>query len=168
MKKKRRKRELTVKQLKTIASIISICFFIGVIIMDISHVGFNNMEGVILERIGYYVILLMFTILIYYWILDLGKVSIKEWKEEDNKIKAEIMEMLSKTEFKEVSFQIKDPESSVEMLMDILEAEECKFYAKFDEGRDGIIIKCIDKHGDEVYSDMIRNGFYFLSFFKVS
>ncbi len=170
MKKKRRKRELTVKQVKTIASIISICFFLGVIIIDVSHVDFNNIniENAILERIGYYIILLMGTILIYRLILIFGKVPKKEWEEEDYKIRAEIMEMLSKTEFKEVSFQIKDPESSVEMLMDILAAEGCKFYAKFDDEKDGIIIKCIDKRGEKIYENIIKNGLYFKKFFKVS
>ena len=167
MKTKRRKRELTAKQVKTIASIISICFFLVVVIIDISHVDFNSM-GVVYEKIGMYIILLMFAMLIYYFILGVGKVPIKELEEEDYKIRAEIMEMLSKTKFKKVDFQIKDPESSVEMLLDILAAEGCEFYAKFDEEQDGIIIKCVDKHGDVVYRDIIRNGYYFLSFFKVS
>ena len=170
MKRKRRKGELTVKQVKTIASIISICLFLGVVIMGIYHGDFNSnsLEDVILERLGYYIILLMGIIFIYRLILILGKVPIRELEEEDYKIRAEIMEMLSKTEFKEVSFQIKDPESSVEMLMDILEAEGCKFYAKFDDEEDGIILKCIDKRGEKIYQDTIRNGFYFKTFFKVS
>ena len=167
MKKKRRKKELTVKQVKIIARIISVCFFICVIIADIIFTDYYSTYG-LYERIAYYTLFLMLTILVYQLIFMLGKGDIKEWKEEDYKVRTEIMEMLSKTEFKKVGFQIKDPESSVEMLLDILMAEGCEFYAKFDEERDGIIIKCIDKHGDEVYSDIIKNGLYFKKFFKVS
>lgn len=170
MKRKRRKRELTVKQVKTIAFIVSVCIFLGTVIMDIYHRDFNSnsIENVVIEQLGMYIILLIGAMSFYQLILIIGKVPIKELKEEDYEIRTEIMEMLSKTEFKEVSFQIKDPESSVEMLMDILEAEGCKFYAKFDDEEDGIILKCIDKSGEKIYQDTIKNGWYFKKFFKVS
>ena len=47
------------------------------------------------------------------------------------------------------------------MLKDILIAEGCKFYARLGDEEGEIIIQCIDKHGDIVYKDTIRNMWYF-------
>lgn len=165
MKTKRRKRELTAKQVKTIASIISIGIFLGAMIMDISHVKFNSIEFLIIERLGDYTLLLMFSIVIYDLILRLGKVPRKE---DDDKIRADIMEMLSKTDFKEVYFQLTSTDHATMMLLDILEKEQVKFYAKLAEDDEGIILQCIDKHGDMVHESKITNFSYFEKIFNVS
>ena len=167
MKRKRRKRELTVKQVRTIAFIISIGIFLGAIIMDISNVKLNSIEITeffIIERLGFYILLLMFSVVIYDLILIRGKVL----RKEDDKIRANIMEMLSKTDFKEVQFQLIATDSATMMLLDILEKEQVKFYAKLAKDNDEIIIQCIDKHNDMVHLSKITNFSYFEKFFKVS
>ncbi len=169
MKRKRRKRELTVKQVKTIAFIISIAFFLAIVINDI----FYQVKGIstsnIYERIFGYILFLMLAILIYVFICILLGGEEKIRREENHKVKAEIKEkMLSTTEFKKVSLQIEDPEIPKEMLMDILEEEGCEFYAKFDDKNDEIIIICINKQGKKIYEDTINDGLYFKKIFKVS
>ena len=169
MKEKRRKRELTVKQVKTIAFIISIAFFLAIVINDI----FYQVKGIstsnIYERIFGYILFLMLAILIYVFICILLGGEEKIRREENHKVKAEIKEkMLSTTEFKKVSLQIEDPEIPKEMLMDILEEEGCEFYAKFDDKNDEIIIICINKQGKKIYEDTINDGLYFKKIFKVS
>lgn len=169
MKEKRRKRELTVKQVKTIAFIISIAFFLAIVINDI----FYQVKGIstsnVYERIFGYILFLMLAILIYVFICILLGGEEKIRREENHKVKAEIKEkMLSTTEFKKVSLQIEDPEIPKEMLMDILEEEGCEFYAKFDDKNDEIIIICINKQGKKIYEDTINDGLYFKKIFKVS
>ena len=169
MKEKRRKRELTVKQVKTIAFIISIAFFLAIVINDI----FYQVKGIstsnVYERIFGYILFLMLAILIYVFICILLGSEEKIRREENHKVKAEIKEkMLSTTEFKKVSLQIEDPEIPKEMLMDILEEEGCEFYAKFDDKNDEIIIICINKQGKKIYEDTINDGLYFKKIFKVS
>lgn len=169
MKRKRRKRELTVKQVKTIAFIISIAFFLAIVINDI----FYQVKGIstsnVYERIFGYILFLMLAILIYVFICILLGGEEKIRREENHKVKAEIKEkMLSTTEFKKVSLQIEDPEIPKEMLMDILEEEGCEFYAKFDDKNDEIIIICINKQGKKIYEDTINDGLYFKKIFKVS
>lgn len=169
MKRKRRKRELTVKQVKTIAFIISIAFFLAIVINDIFYQGKGISTSNIYERIFGYILFLMLAILIHVFICTLLGGEEKIRSEENHKVKAEIKEkMLSTTEFKKVSLQIEDPERPIEMLMDILEEEECEFYAKFDDKNDEIIIICINKQGKKIYEDTINNGLYFKNFFKVS
>lgn len=168
MKRKRRKGESTVKKQKTIASIISICFFFGIIICDI--VGLVKKGGIstddIYTRIGGYILLLILAILLYLFVFCLLGGEEEMRKEQNRKIKAEIKEMLAEIEFKEVSLQNANSERPMEMLMDILEDEGYKFCARIDGNE--IIIKCTDKSGKTVYEDSISNGFYFKKFFKVS
>ena len=170
MKRKRRKGESTVKNQKTIASIISICFFFGIIIHDI--VGLIEKGGIsradIFTRIGGYILLLILAILLYLFVFSLLGGEEEMRKEQNREIKAEIKGMLSETEFKEVSLQNANSERPMEMLMDILEEEGCEFYAKFDDKNDEIIIICINKQGKKIYEDAISNGLYFKKFFKVS
>ena len=78
------------------------------------------------------------------------------------------MEKLSKTDFKEVQFQLIATDSATMMLLDILEKEQVKFYAKLAKDNDEIIIQCIDKHNDMVHLSKITNFSYFEKFFKVS
>lgn len=169
MKEKRRKRELTVKQVKTIAFIISIAFFLAIVINDIFYQGKGISTSNVYERIFGYILFLMLAILIYVFICILLGSEEKIRREENHKVKAEIKEkMLSTTEFKKVSLQIEDPEIPKEMLMDILEEEGCEFYAKFDDKNDEIIIICINKQGKKIYEDTINDGLYFKKIFKVS
>ena len=167
MKRKRRKGESTVKKVKIIASIISTCIFFGMIIWDI--VGLVEKGGIstadIYSRIGGYTLLLILAILLYLFIFCLLGGEEEMRKEQNRKIKAEMKEMLSETEFKEISLQNANSERPMEMLMDILENVGCKFYARIDCNE--IIIKCTDKSGKTVYEDAISNGFYFKKFFKV-
>lgn len=169
MKEKRRKRELTVKQVKTIAFIISIAFFLAIVINDIFYQAKGISTSNVYERIFGYILFLMLAILIYVFICILLGSEEKIRREENHKVKAEIKEkMLSTTEFKKVSLQIEDPEIPKEMLMDILEEEGCEFYAKFDDKNDEIIIICINKQGKKIYEDTINDGLYFKKIFKVS
>lgn len=168
MKRKRRKGESTVKKQKTIASIISICFFLVAITQDIfNRVSKGSIsENDVYAMISWYITFLIFAIVIYLFIFCLLGGEEEMRKEQNRKIKAEIKEMLSETEFKEVSLQNANSERPMEMLMDILEDEGYKFCARIDGNE--IIIKCTDKSGKTVYEDSISNGFYFKKFFKVS
>ena len=162
MNKKRRKKELTAMQLRKLATLISGIFLIVFIILGIIFV---SSRSDLLDNIFYYFSIVIATIALHTCILIFVKEPLKKLKEEE----LETLNILSKTEFKAINFrmrilpQYKDP---LNMLMEILNTEGCEFYAKIDNEK-GIIIKCIDKHGEEVYSDKIMNVLYFRRIFEV-
>lgn len=160
MKRKRRKRKLTAKQAKRIATIITAVYLIIAIISVIASKEQDKLYYMFVACGSAGVIWGLF----YIFILKGDKA---EYEEKTRKIEAELANILSKTEFKQVSFQMIPDTSAIEMLLNILEKEQAKFYARLAENNE-IILKCIDKHGDVVYLDKISNLHYFKKFFKVS
>ena len=156
MKRKRRKR---VAQAKKLSKFIIIVYLIIVVIALIRYTITNNHYGMnfIFEITGYSILLCMAGVMIYYTVYELV-IGPKKSKAE---ILEQITHKLSKTELVEIDFQIKNENSAIEMLKDILIAEGCKFYARLGDEEGEIIIQCIDKHGDIVYKDTIRNMWYF-------
>ena len=158
MEKKRRK--LTAEQAKRISTIVSVVYLIIAVIVGIVS---RNSEKL-------YYICVCFTVSLTIWtlmyIVILGGAK-KEKEEKNRQIGAELANILSRTEFKEVHFQMTPTDSAIIMLLDILEKEQVTFYAKLDENKD-IIIKCVDKHGDVVHLCRTSNFLYFKKFFKVS
>lgn len=160
MKKKRRKSGLTEKQVSRISTMIS-----AMILMITVIYGIVSRTGDIL----YYIAACMAAVVIWivmYVIVFKGHERASE--EENILIGAKLACVLSKTDFKEVQFQLTPTDSATMMLLDILEKEQVKFYARLVEDNDGIIIQCIDKHGDMVHLSKITNFSYFEKFFKVS
>ena len=159
MKRKRRKGELAAKDASRIAKIISFIFLMILFII------LFKARREILDYIVACMSAITLWIVIYILIFRGDK---KEFEEENILIGAKLASVLSKTDFKEVQFQLTPTDSATMMLLDILEKEQVKFYARLVEDNDGIIIQCIDKHGDMVHESKITNFSYFEKFFKVS
>ena len=159
MKRKRRKGELAAKDASRIAKIISFIFLMILFII------LFKARREILDYIVACMSAMTLWIVIYILIFRGDK---KEFEEENIRIGAKLASVLSKTDFKEVQFQLTPTDSATMMLLDILEKEQVKFYARLVEDNDGIIIQCIDKHGDMVHESKITNFSYFEKFFKVS
>ena len=159
MKRKRRKGELAAKDASRIAKIISFIFLMILFII------LFKARSEILDYIVACMSAITLWIVIYILIFRGDK---KEFEEENIRIGAKLASVLSKTDFKEVQFQLTPTDSATMMLLDILEKEQVKFYARLVEDNDGIIIQCIDKHGDMVHLSKITNFSYFEKFFKVS
>lgn len=159
MKRKRRKGELAAKDASRIAKIISFIFLMILFII------LFKARREILDYIVACMSAMTLWIVIYILIFRGDK---KEFEEENILIGAKLASVLSKTDFKEVQFQLTPTDSATMMLLDILEKEQVKFYARLVEDNDGIIIQCIDKHGDMVHESKITNFSYFEKFFKVS
>ena len=159
MKRKRRKGELAAKDASRIAKIISFIFLMILFII------LFKARSEILDYIVACMSAITLWIVIYILIFRGDK---KEFEEENIQIGAKLASVLSKTDFKEVQFQLTPTDSATMMLLDILEKEQVKFYARLVEDNDGIIIQCIDKHGDMVHESKITNFSYFEKFFKVS
>ena len=159
MKRKRRKGELAAKDASRIAKIISFIFLMILFII------LFKARSEILDYIVACMSAITLWIVIYILIFRGDK---KEFEEENIRIGAKLASVLSKTDFKEVQFQLTPTDSATMMLLDILEKEQVKFYARLVEDNDGIIIQCIDKHGDMVHESKITNFSYFEKFFKVS
>lgn len=159
MKRKRRKGELAAKDASRIAKIISFIFLMILFII------LFKARSEILDYIVACMSAITLWIVIYILIFRGDK---KEFEEENIRIGAKLASVLSKTDFKEVQFQLTPTDSATMMLLDILEKEQVKFYARLVEDNDGIIIQCIDKHGDMVHESKITNFSYFEKYFKVS
>lgn len=159
MKRKRRKGELAAKDASRIAKIISFIFLMILFII------LFKARSEILDYIVACMSAITLWIVIYILIFRGDK---KEFEEENIRIGAKLASVLSKTDFKKVQFQLTPTDSATMMLLDILEKEQVKFYARLVEDNDGIIIQCIDKHGDMVHESKITNFSYFEKYFKVS
>ena len=73
---------------------------------------------------------------------------------------------LSYTDFKQVYFFLGQTYGShIDMMSQILQKEECKFYTKL-ETNNNILLLVKDKHNEEVYKKEIGNYSYFYSHFK--
>lgn len=159
MKRKRRKGELAAKDASRIAKIISFIFLMILFII------LFKARSEILDYIVACMSAITLWIVIYILIFRGDK---KEFEEENIRIGAKLACVLSKTDYKEVQFQLTPTDSATMMLLDILEKEQVKFYAKLAEDNEGIVIQCIDKHNDMVHLSKITNFSYFEKFFKVS
>ena len=70
-------------------------------------------------------------------------------------------------EFKEVYLNIDESDSYGIMIKEILQNEGCKFYARFVENNN-IVIIAKDKNDQEVYKEEIENSIYFNHHFKIN
>ena len=159
--KKKSSSKLSSKQANTISLIISAIYFICVFV-----------RGMILDQTGedalFYWIACCFVgtgfifFIFYYFIFNVETIKTEENRK---KIEIENIQHLSYTEFKQIYF-IKNPENDiVDMMKQIMQKEECKFYAKL-TNKKNIYLIVKDKHNEEVYSREIQNHFYFNSNFR--
>ncbi len=83
--------------------------------------------------------------------------KVKDKRKEEAEVA--IRKYLSTTDYKQVIF-LYEPCDITKMLVQILQKEDCKFYAKLTENNNiHLIVK--DKNNEEVYSTEIDNIFYF-------
>ena len=84
--------------------------------------------------------------------------------ERERQVEVATRQCLSKTDYRQVYFLYESCDK-MDMIMQILQKEGCKFYAKLTENNNiHLVVK--DKHNEEVYSIEIENLIYFNSNFK--
>ena len=103
-----------------------------------------------------------FIYFIFYYLVF--KVDNKKRVEREQQIEVATRQYLSNTDYKQVYFSYKSCDI-MDMIMQILQKEGCKFYAKLTENNNiHLIVK--DNHNEEVYSAEIENVIYFNSNLK--
>lgn len=153
---KRNKKKLNSNQANGISIFISILYFLCMLVYGvISHP--TGEDAFYYWLIGCF-IGTTFIYLIFYYMIFKGDEA--EDKERIKEIKNATMQCLSYTDFKQVYVIGLD-----NIMNEILQKEECKFYAKLTEGNNiYLIVK--DKH-EEVLSEEIQNYVYFNNKFKI-
>lgn len=153
------KNKINSKRANQISLIISTIYFIYMFI-----------NGLVLKPTGddvvYWCIICLigtcFVYLIFYYIIFRGDDKARE--EEEKRIKVEIRQYLSNTDYKQV-FLIYEKGDKMAMIEKIMKKEEWKFYAKLTENNNiHLVVK--DKMNEELYSEEIENFFYFSYNFK--
>lgn len=125
----------------------------------------NGIDQVIFWFLG--VFILPIVSLIVYAIFFANRHYEEQFEEENKHKKAELIPYLSKNDFTEIHFDLKDYHGdAIDMVKQILQKEECKFYAKLAEN-DNVIIIAKDKHNEEVYKKKIENLLYIDNYFKI-
>lgn len=160
MANNRNKKKINSKQANRISWIISGIYFIYMFI-----------NGLVSKPVGdfatYYwsIGLVVGTLLIYLFISEfVFKVGDKEKSEREQKIEIATRRYLSNSDYKQVYF-LYECCDIMDMIIQILEKEGCKFYAKLTENNNiHLVVK--DKHNEEVYSAEIENLIYFNTNFK--
>ena len=160
MADKRNKKRLNSKQANRISLIICAVYFIYVLA-----------NGMISKPVGdqaaYYWILNciigIFIYLFFYFLVF--KVKYREQEEKERKLEDITIPSLSYTDFHQVYFLVTDKGSHIDMMMQILKKEECKFYAKLTDNKN-IYLVVKDKHDEIVYDKEIENYVYFNDHFK--
>ena len=150
------KNKINSKRANQISLIISTIYFIYMFIngLVLKPTGDDAVYWCIICLIG-----TCFVYLIFYYIIFRGDDKARE--EEEKRIKIEIRQYLSNTDYKQV-FLIYEKGDMIEKIM---KKEECKFYAKLTENNNiHLVVK--DKMNEEIYSEEIENFFYFSYNFK--
>lgn len=160
MANNRNKKKINSKQANRISLIISAIYLI-----------YMSIKGAILKPTGddaaYYWIIacLVGTFFIYgilYFFVFNG--NNKRIEENEKRIQSAIRQHLSNTEHRQVYFLYEECDI-MNMIVQILQKEECKFYAKLTENNNvHLVVK--DKYDEEVYSVEIENLIYFNTNFK--
>ena len=162
MANERNKKKLSSKQANTISLIISAIYFICVFV-----------RGMILNPTGedavFYWFMCCFigTVFIFFvFYFFIFNVEARKDVEKLKEIETVNTQYLSYTDFKQVYFIAKNLENDiVDMMKQIIQKEECKFYAKINNNKNiSLIVK--DKHNEEVYSAEIENYVCFNYHFK--
>ena len=160
MASNRIKKELSSKQANKASLIISGLYFICMLIKGLIFRPVGD-DALYFWMIGGFAGTALIYLFLYYFIF---KVYDKEMAERDQQIKGKIEQFLSTTDYKQVYFLYESCDR-MDMIMQILQKEGCKFYAKLTENNNiHLIVK--DKHNEEVYSVEIENLFYFTANFK--
>ena len=160
MANNRNKKKINSKQANQISLIISAIYFICTFI-----------KGLVSKPVGdfavyYWAIGCVGGTLLIYFIFyeiifrgeDIAR-SEREWQ-----VEVATRQCLSKTDYRQVYFLYESCDK-MDMIMQILQKEGCKFYAKLTENNNiHLVVK--DKHNEEVYSVEIENPIYFNSNFK--
>ena len=164
MTNNRRKRKLTSRQASIISWVITAVNFICVFV-----------NGIILKPTGdaavWYlglccVLETIFIFFVFYFLIF--NVYERKIKEIEKNIEDIIIENLSNTDFRQVYFfVITEKGSHIDMMMEILKKEECKFYAKLTDNQH-IYLVVKDKYDEEVYNAEIENYTYFNHHFKLN
>lgn len=156
----RNKKKINSKQANQISLIISAIYFICIFI-----------KGLVSKPVGdfavYYWVIgcvagtLLIYFIFYYFVF---KGEDKNIVEREQQIEIATRQCLSKTDYKQVYFLYEGCDI-MDMIVQILKKEGCKFYAKLTENNNiHLVVK--DKHNEEVYSAEIENLIYFNSNFK--
>lgn len=160
MANNRNKKKINSKQANIISLIISGIYFIYVLINGLVSKPVGDF-AVYYWAIGCVAGTLLIYFIFYYFIF---KGEDKNIAEREQQIEVEIKQFLSSTDYKQVYFFYESCDI-MDMIMQILQKEGCKFYAKLTENNNvHLVIK--DKHNEEVYSAEIENLIYFNSNFK--
>lgn len=160
----RNKKKINSKQANQISLIISAIYFICIFI-----------KGLVSKPVGDFAVYYwaigcvtgtIFVYFIFYFLIFKGDDKLREEKEQ--KFEVAIKQCLCNTDYKQVYFHYEsyeDVEDVMNMIIQILKKEGCKFYAKLTENNNiHLVVK--DKHNEEVYSAEIENLIYFNSNFK--
>lgn len=161
MANNRKKKEINSRQAHAISVIISGIYFICVFL-----------NGLIQRSVGELAVIYYWCIVccvvpfcIYYiFYVIIFKGEYKASLEKEHEIETIIRKHLSTTDYKQV-YLFYETCDIMDMVMQILQKEGCKFYAKLTEN-DSIYLIAKDEHNEEVYSAEIENPFYFYSYFK--
>ena len=158
--KKRIKKGLTLKGAKIITAIVTAIFIVLLAIYLIGDFTKNGVGATIF--FGMMGLACVSCITAICWII-LEQIVLNHIIDTQNKNMA--TNFLNKQEFTEIYFISKDNSSEHEMLLAILRASGCKFFAKLNE-EDGIILIVKDKDNMNIYSCTITNYHYFNLRFK--
>ena len=158
MAKERNKNKLTSKQATTIALLLTGAVFLLFILIGILGTKFD-----IISIIGMSAMMSLIAFVIFSVFLNVNE---KESQEEYERIKSEILQSLSKESFTRVYYIFEDKSDITDMFKQILENQECRFYAKLSK-EESIILIAKNKHSEEVYNCEIKNYRYFDANFTV-
>ena len=160
MAKQRIKKKLTSKKAFRIALFICTLLIIAFTVLYILR--YNIIDADMRIMLPFCCILLTFALgtLVYECLLHGSDLRRQEREEKEL---TDLKENLSQ-EFKRV-YLIFDESDFNAMIKQILQNEECKFYAKFAENNN-IVIIAKDKYGNEVYRGEVENPIYFNYHFK--
>lgn len=161
MASNRNKKKINSKQANIISLIISGIYFIYMFIKGLATKPIGDF-AVYYWGIGCVAGTLLIYYIFYYFVF---KVEDKNVAEREQQIEVVTKKYLSSTDYKQVYFFYESCDDITDMIMQILQKEECKFYAKLTENNNvHLVVK--DKHKEEVYSAEIENLIYFNSNFK--
>ena len=156
----RNKKKINSKQANQISLIISAIYFICIFIKELVSKPVGDF-AVYYLAIG----CVVRTLLIYFFVYEIiFKGEDIARSERERQIEVATRQCLSKTDYKQVYFLYESCDKT-DMIMQILQKEGCKFYAKLTENNNvHLVVK--DKYDEEVYSVEIENLIDFNSNFK--
>lgn len=159
-----KKGSLKQEQSDILAFKVSFALCIIFIIIQILNNSFHSLDNILIGGIAFPIIIFMatFSVLNSYFC----KPIIREIDVNIEEDKTKIKKYLSHTDFTEVYLNIDyKPGDITNMLIDIIETERCRFYAKLSKN-DNIIIIAKNQKYEDIYWNEISNPIFFTTYFK--